>query len=348
MISLLGNHGVPPEKGAAVFGVLRPCACGRISAWRAGVAVVFVCTLAAFCRARTMSDGRPVDRLDVRKRMSASFKRYSTRAAARREGTLPQGEIMAGSSGKVALITGVTGQDGAYLAEFLLARAISSTASSAAHRRSTPGASSTLSGSARTGRFIPPALRRHDRCDQSYPHRAGNAAGRDLQSRGAIHVQVSFETPEYTANADALGTLRLLEAIRILGLERRPVSIRPRRPNFTARCRRRRRRETTPFYPRSPYAAAKLYAYWITVNYREAYGMHASNGILFNHESRSAAKPSSPAKSRARSPRSIRLQDALSRQSRRQARLGPCARIRRRHVAHRAAGRARRLCAGDR
>ena len=99
------------------------------------------------------------------------------------------------------------------------------------------------------------------------------------------HVQVSFETPEYTANADALGTLRLLEAIRILASRTRRASTRPRPPSCTARCRRCRRRETTPFYPRSPYAAAKLYAYWITVNYREAYGMHASNGILFNHES---------------------------------------------------------------
>jgi GDPmannose 4,6-dehydratase len=99
------------------------------------------------------------------------------------------------------------------------------------------------------------------------------------------HVQVSFETPEYTANADAIGTLRLLEAIRILGWSRRRASTRPRPPSCTARCRKCRSARTTPFYPRSPYAAAKLYAYWITVNYREAYGMHASNGILFNHES---------------------------------------------------------------
>ena len=99
------------------------------------------------------------------------------------------------------------------------------------------------------------------------------------------HVQVSFETPEYTANADGIGTLRLLEAIRILGLKTRPASTRPRPRNSTAWCRKSPQSETTPFYPRSPYAAAKLYAYWITVNYREAYGMHASNGILFNHES---------------------------------------------------------------
>ena len=97
-------------------------------------------------------------------------------------------------------------------------------------------------------------------------------------------MQVSFETPEYTANADALGTLRLLEAIRILGMERRIRFYQASSSELYGRVREAPQRETTPFYPRSPYAAAKLYAYWITVNYREAYGMHASNGILFNHE----------------------------------------------------------------
>jgi GDPmannose 4,6-dehydratase len=95
---------------------------------------------------------------------------------------------------------------------------------------------------------------------------------------------VSFETPEYTANADALGTLRLLEAIRILGMERRIRFYQASSSELYGRAREVPQRETTPFYPRSPYGAAKLYAYWITVNYREAYGMHASNGILFNHE----------------------------------------------------------------
>ena len=99
------------------------------------------------------------------------------------------------------------------------------------------------------------------------------------------HVQVSFETPEYTANADALGTLRLLEAIRILGLTRRSASTRPRLPSSMARCRRFRKGRRPPSIRVRPYGVAKLYAYWITVNYREAYGMHASNGILFNHES---------------------------------------------------------------
>jgi GDPmannose 4,6-dehydratase len=99
------------------------------------------------------------------------------------------------------------------------------------------------------------------------------------------HVAVSFEEPEYTANADAIGALRILEAIRISAWKRRPASTRPAPPSSTAWCRKSPQKETTPFYPRSPYAVAKLYAYWITVNYREAYGMYACNGILFNHES---------------------------------------------------------------
>jgi GDPmannose 4,6-dehydratase len=99
------------------------------------------------------------------------------------------------------------------------------------------------------------------------------------------HVQVSFETPEYTANADALGTLRLLEALRILGLEKRTRFYQASTSELYGKVQETPQSETTPFYPRSPYAAAKIYAYWITVNYREAYGMHASNGILFNHES---------------------------------------------------------------
>jgi GDPmannose 4,6-dehydratase len=99
------------------------------------------------------------------------------------------------------------------------------------------------------------------------------------------HVQVSFETPEYTANADALGTLRLLEAIRILGREKQTRFYQASTSELYGNVQEVPQRETTPFHPRSPYAAAKLYAYWITVNYREAYGMHASNGILFNHES---------------------------------------------------------------
>src|SRR5215210_3010469 len=99
------------------------------------------------------------------------------------------------------------------------------------------------------------------------------------------HVQVSFETPEYTSNADATGTLRMLEAIRILGLEKKTRFYQASTSELYGKVQAVPQDETTPFYPRSPYAAAKLYGYWITVNYREAYGMHASNGILFNHES---------------------------------------------------------------
>src|ERR1019366_2580483 len=99
------------------------------------------------------------------------------------------------------------------------------------------------------------------------------------------HVAVSFEEPEYTANADALGTLRLLEAVRILGLEKKTRFYQAATSEMFGKAQETPQRETTPFYPRSPYAAAKVYAYWITVNYREAYGLHASNGILFNHES---------------------------------------------------------------
>jgi GDPmannose 4,6-dehydratase len=112
---------------------------------------------------------------------------------------------------------------------------------------------------------------------ETQPHEIYNLAAQS-------HVQVSFETPEYTANADALGTLRLLEAIRILGMQDRVRFYQASTSELYGKAQERPQRETTPFYPRSPYAVAKLYAYWITVNYREAYGIHASNGILFNHE----------------------------------------------------------------
>jgi GDPmannose 4,6-dehydratase len=148
----------------------------------------------------------------------------------------------------VALITGVTGQDGAYLAEFLL----------------------------RKGYMVHGIRRR------SSSFNAGRVENlyRDPQS----HVKVSFETPEYTANSDALGTLRMLEAIRILGMEKRIRFYQASTSELYGGVSNAPQSEATPFHPRSPYAAAKLYAYWITVNYREAYGMHASNGILFNHE----------------------------------------------------------------
>ena len=187
---------------------------------------------------------------------------------------------------RVALITGVTGQDGAYLAELLLDKGYMV---HGIKRRSS---------SFNTGRID------HLYQDPHEPNRAFILHYGDMTDATNLirivqetqpdeiynlaaqsHVQVSFETAEYTANADALGTLRLLEAIRILGLEKKTRFYQASTSELYGKCRKCRRTRTTPFYPRSPYAAAKLYAYWITVNYREAYGMHASNGILFNHES---------------------------------------------------------------
>jgi GDPmannose 4,6-dehydratase len=187
---------------------------------------------------------------------------------------------------KVALITGVTGQDGAYLAELLLAKGY---LVHGVKRRSS---------SFNTGRidhlYLDPHVenanfRLHygDMTDatnlirivqETQPDEIYNLAAQS-------HVQVSFETAEYTANADGLGTLRLLEAIRLLGMTERTRFYQASTSELYGLVQQVPQTEKTPFYPRSPYAAAKLYAYWITVNYREAYGMHASNGILFNHES---------------------------------------------------------------
>jgi GDPmannose 4,6-dehydratase len=187
---------------------------------------------------------------------------------------------------KVALITGVTGQDGAYLAEFLLKK----------------------------GYFVHGLKRRSslfntDRIDHLYqdPHEQGvnfklhfgdltdstnliriiqETQPDEIYNLAAMsHVQVSFEMPEYTANADGIGTLRLLEAIRILGLEKKTRIYQASTSELYGLVQAVPQSETTPFYPRSPYAVAKIYGYWITVNYREAYGMFACNGILFNHES---------------------------------------------------------------
>src|ERR1700685_4056131 len=187
---------------------------------------------------------------------------------------------------KVALITGVTGQDGAYLSELLLKKGYS------------------VHGIKRRS-----SLFNTDRIDHLYqdPHE------RDLRLKlhygdltdstnliriiqeiqpdeiynlaAQSHVGVSFETPEYTANSDALGSLRVLEAIRILGLGKNTRFYQASTSEMFGKVQEVPQRETTPFYPRSPYAAAKVYAYWITVNYREAYGLYACNGILFNHES---------------------------------------------------------------
>jgi len=187
---------------------------------------------------------------------------------------------------KVALITGITGQDGAYLAEFLLKKGY---AVHGIKRRS--------------------SLFNTDRIDHLYedPHIEGSkfklhygdlsdstnliriiqeVQPDEIYNLEAIsHVQVSFETPEYTANSDGIGTLRILEAIRILGLVKKTRIYQASTSELYGMVQEVPQKETTPFYPRSPYAVAKLYGYWITVNYREAYDMYACNGILFNHES---------------------------------------------------------------
>jgi GDPmannose 4,6-dehydratase len=193
---------------------------------------------------------------------------------------------MSKASGKVALITGVTGQDGAYLTRLLLDKGY------------TVHGLKRRSSSFNTGRiediYQDPHVE-HQRLvlhygdltdstnlirivQQTQPDEIYNLAAQS-------HVQVSFETPEYTANADAVGTLRLLEAIRILGLERKTRFYQASTSELYGLVQQVPQNESTPFYPRSPYGVAKLYAYWIVVNYREAYGIHASNGILFNHES---------------------------------------------------------------
>src|SRR4051794_28741814 len=186
---------------------------------------------------------------------------------------------------RVALITGVTGQDGAYLAQLLLKKGY---VVHGIKRRSS---------SFNTGRVDALYQDPHDANVRFITHYGDMTDATNLirivqetqpneiyNLAAQSHVQVSFETPEYTANADALGTLRLLEAIRILGIGERVRFYQASTSELYGKSRETPQSETTPFYPRSPYAAAKLYAYWITVNYREAYGIHASNGILFNHE----------------------------------------------------------------
>jgi GDPmannose 4,6-dehydratase len=190
------------------------------------------------------------------------------------------------STRKRALITGVTGQDGSYLAAFLLEKGYE------VHglRRRT-----SLFNTARIDHLYKDPhdadarliLHHGDLTDSSSLTRILQQTQPDeLYNLAAqSHVAVSFEEPEYTANSDALGTLRLLEAIRILGLERSTRFYQASTSELYGLTTESPQRESTPFYPRSPYAVAKLYAYWITVNYREAYGMYACNGILFNHES---------------------------------------------------------------
>ncbi|MDB5867973.1 MAG: GDP-mannose 4,6-dehydratase [Polaromonas sp.] len=187
---------------------------------------------------------------------------------------------------KVALITGITGQDGSYLAEFLLEkgytvhgikrRASSFNTARVDHIYQDPHTDNTrfklhygdLSDSSNLTRII----------QQTQPDEIYNLGAQS-------HVAVSFESPEYTADVDGMGTLRILEAIRILGLEKKTRFYQASTSELYGLVQEIPQKETTPFYPRSPYAVAKLYAYWITVNYREAYGMYACNGVLFNHES---------------------------------------------------------------
>jgi GDPmannose 4,6-dehydratase len=187
---------------------------------------------------------------------------------------------------KVALITGITGQDGAYLAELLLSKGY---VVHGVKRRS-----SSLNTQRVDHLYVDP----HEQNTKFFMHYGDMTDATNLirlvqetqpaeiyNLAAQSHVQVSFETPEYTANSDALGTLRLLEALRILRLEKQVRFYQASTSELYGNATEIPQRETTQFSPRSPYGAAKLYAYWITVNYREAYGIHASNGILFNHES---------------------------------------------------------------
>ncbi|RRD66097.1 GDP-mannose 4,6-dehydratase [Fretibacterium sp. OH1220_COT-178] len=187
---------------------------------------------------------------------------------------------------KTALISGITGQDGAYLASFLLNKGYEV---HGIKRRSSLFNTARIDDlyedlHEKDARFF---LHYGDLTDASNLIRIIQQVRPDeiYNLAAQSHVKVSFETPEYTANSDALGTLRLLEAIRILGLEKHTRFYQASTSELFGKVQETPQRETTPFYPRSPYAAAKLYAYWITVNYREAYGIFASNGILFNHES---------------------------------------------------------------
>ncbi len=189
-------------------------------------------------------------------------------------------------NGKVALITGVTGQDGAYLSDLLLEKGY------------TVHGLKRRSSSFNTGRIEHLYQDPHEQNQRFVLHYGDMTDSTNLirivqqtqpdeiyNLAAQSHVQVSFETAEYTANADAIGALRLLEAIRILGLEDKTRFYQASTSELYGKAQEVPQSETTPFYPRSPYAAAKLYAYWTVVNYREAYGIHASNGILFNHES---------------------------------------------------------------
>jgi GDPmannose 4,6-dehydratase len=187
---------------------------------------------------------------------------------------------------RTALITGITGQDGAYLAEFLLSKRYSV---HGVKRRASSFNTDRIDHLYQDPHEKDVRLKLHygDLTDSTNLIRIIQEVQPDeiYNLAAQSHVGVSFETPEYTANADAVGTLRVLEAIRILGLEKKTRFYQASTSEMFGKVQEIPQRETTPFYPRSPYGAAKVYAYWITVNYREAYGLYACNGILFNHES---------------------------------------------------------------
>ena len=187
---------------------------------------------------------------------------------------------------KVALITGITGQDGSYLAEFLLEKGYEV---HGIKRRSSSFNTSRIDHLYEDPHILSSKFILHygDLTDSSNLIRIIQLVKPDeIYNLGAqSHVAVSFETPEYTANSDAIGTLRILEAIKILGLTKKTKFYQASTSELYGKVQETPQTENTPFYPRSPYAVAKLYAYWITVNYREAYGLYACNGILFNHES---------------------------------------------------------------
>lgn len=196
------------------------------------------------------------------------------------------GRTMSQSNPKVALITGVTGQDGSYLAEFLLEKGY---VVHGIKRRASSFNTDRIDHIFQDPHVESPRFHLHygDLSDTSNLIRIVQEVRPDeIYNLGAqSHVAVSFESPEYTADVDGIGTLRLLEAIRILGLEKKTRFYQASTSELYGLVQEVPQRETTPFYPRSPYAVAKMYAYWITVNYREAYGIYACNGILFNHES---------------------------------------------------------------
>ena len=194
--------------------------------------------------------------------------------------------FLEGDLAKTALITGITGQDGAYLAELLLQKGY---AVHGVKRRASSFNTDRIDHLYQDPHDTDVRLQLHygDLTDSTNLIRIIQEVQPDeiYNLAAQSHVAVSFETPEYTANSDAIGTLRVLEAIRILGLEKKTRFYQASTSEMFGKVQEIPQRETTPFYPRSPYGAAKVYAYWITVNYREAYGLYACNGILFNHES---------------------------------------------------------------